>query len=128
MPLEVRIDRELRVIFVEGKGVVTDADFLSYVKEYLDGESDFRTFDELFDLSAADLLDVTYDGLANVAVAAAATDPEADPTKIAILVSETRGLGLSRWYQSRRESQGGRRLTRVFFDEVECREWLGIPG
>jgi len=128
MPLEVRIDPELRIIFVEGNGIVTDADLLLYVREYLDGESEFRTFDELFDLSSADLLDVTYEGLASVAAAAAATDPEADPTKIAILVSETRGLGLSRWYQSRRESQGGRRLTRVFWDEAECLEWLGIPS
>ena len=127
MPLEVRIDPELRVIFVHGDGIVTDADLLVYVKEYLVGESDFRTFDELFDLSGADLLDLTYDGLASVAAAAAATDPEADPVKIAILVSEARGLGFSRWYQSRRESQGGRRLTRVFWDEAECREWLGIP-
>jgi hypothetical protein len=128
MPLEVRIDLENRVIFVDGKGIVTDADFLWYIKEYLAGASEYRTFDELFDLSEADLLDVTYDGLASVAAAAAATDPEADPTKIAILVSEARGLGLSRWYQSRRESQGGSRLTRVFWDEAECREWLGIPS
>ena len=57
------------------------------------------TFDELFDLSAADLLDLTYDGLASVAAAAAATDPEADPTKIAILVSEARGMGIIPLYQ-----------------------------
>ena len=39
MPLEVRIDPELRIIFVEGNGIVTDADLLLYVREYLDGES-----------------------------------------------------------------------------------------
>ena len=127
MPLHVRVDPDLNVIFVYGEGVVTDRDLLQYVKAYLGGE-DLRGHDELFDLSRADLLDLTYAGLAAVAEAAAATDPEADPVKIAILVSETLQMGLSRLYQSLRESKGGRRHTRVFLDEAECREWLGIPS
>ncbi len=125
MPLHVRVDPELQIIFVDGQGVVTDEDLLGYVQEYLGGE-ELRGFDEFFDLSAADLLDLTYAGLSSVAAAAAATDPEADPNKIALLVSETLGMGLSRMYQSLRESKGGRRHTRVFLDMAECREWLGL--
>jgi hypothetical protein len=125
MPLHVRVDPELQIIFVDGRGVVTDEDLLGYVHEYLGGE-ELRGFDELIDLSAADLLDLTYSGLSSVAAAAAATDPEADPNKIALLVSETLGMGLSRMYQSLRESKGGRRQTRVFLDRAECREWLGL--
>jgi hypothetical protein len=125
MPLQVRVDRKRRIIFVQGNGVVTDNDLLTYVQEYLYGRK-LQGFDELFDLSGADLVDITYPGLASVAEAAAATDPEAEPTRIAILVGETLGLGISRMYQSLRESKGGRRLTRVFQDKEECREWLGI--
>jgi len=127
MPLRVRVDPELEIIFVDGEGVVTDDDLLGYVHEYLGGE-ELRGFDELFDLSAADLLDLTYTGLSSVAALAAATDPEADPTKIAILISEAQGMVVSRMYQSLRESKGGRRQTRVFWDRTECREWLELTS
>lgn len=94
---------------------------------YLTGEG-LHGFNEFFDLSSADLLDLTYAGLSSVAAAAAATDPEAAPTKIAILVSETAALGVSRMYQTLRETKGGRRLARIFRDDSECREWLGIDS
>jgi len=125
MPLTVQVDPEIKIIFVDGEGVVSDEDLLSYVEEYLD-EKGLWSYDELFDLSHADLLDLTYAGLSAVATAAAATDPDARPTKIAILVSESLGMGLSRMYQALRESKGGRRYTRVFWDRAECREWLGL--
>jgi hypothetical protein len=125
MPLNVRIEPDLQVVFVNGEGVVTDEDLLKYVQEYL-AEGDFQGYDEFFDLSSADLRDLTYAGLSSVAAAAAATDPEAEPTKIGILVSETLAKGLSRMYQSLRESRGGRRHARVFMDRAECREWLGL--
>ena len=48
MPLEVRIDPELRVIFVDGEGVVTDADLLWYVEEYLAVGTDFRDLRRTF--------------------------------------------------------------------------------
>lgn len=105
--------------------MVTDDDLLRYVQEYLT-DDELKSFDELFDLSACDLLDLTYAGLAGVAQAAAATDPQAEPVKIAILVSEALGMGLSRMYQSLREAKGGRRHTRVFWDRDECLEWLGL--
>ena len=127
MPLSVRIDNERKILFVDGVGAVDDEDLLQYVRDYL-SEGDLRGYDELFDLSRADLHDLTYSGLAEVASAAAATDPDAGPIKIAILVSETLGMGLSRVYQSLREGKGGRRQTRVFQDPDECREWLGIPS
>jgi len=127
MALHVQVDRNRKLISVTGEGVVTDHDLLEYVREFLLG-ADLSGYDELFDLSAADLVDLTYAGLAAVAEAAAATDPEAAPTKIAILVSEALAMGRSRMYQTLRESKGGRRATRVFWDEGECREWLGIPS
>ena len=127
MPLLVRIDRNQRIIFADGEGVVTDEDLMAYVREYLDG-NELAGFDELFDLSAADLHDLTYMGLSTVAAAAAATDPDASPIKIALLVSEAQGMIVSRLYQSLRESKGGKRETRVFWDRTECREWLGLDA
>ncbi|MGD2122023.1 MAG: hypothetical protein PVJ76_09780 [Gemmatimonadota bacterium] len=127
MPLRVQIDAEKRVILASGQGVVTDQDLLDYVEEYLGGR-ELGGFNELFDLSEADVRDLTYAGLSAVAAAAAATDPAQGPVKIAILVSETRGMGVSRLYQSLRESKGGRRHTRVFWDPTECREWLGLES
>jgi hypothetical protein len=125
MPLRVRIDHRQRVILVRGEGIVTDRDLLEYVREYL-GETELSGYDELFDLTEADLHDVTYAGLSAVASAAAATDPQATAIKIAILVSQVLGLGLSRIYQALREVKGGHRLTRVFWDRDECMEWLGL--
>ena len=125
MPLSVRVDPDLQVIFVAGEGVVTDGDLMEYVDEYLSGTG-LHGYDELFDLTEADLLDLTYTGLAETAAAAAATDPDGAPVKIALLVSEIRGMGITRLYQSLRESKGGVRETRVFTDAAECWDWLGL--
>ena len=123
MPLEVQVFPEKTLIWVEGKGVVTDDDLIEYVHEYL-VEKGLKTWDEVFDLSAADLLDLTYSGLSQVAASAAPTDPEESPTKIAILVSETMGVGISRMYQSLREVKGGRRSLRVFWEREELLTWM----
>lgn len=125
MPVRVSIDHKQRVIFVHGQGIVTDRDLLEYVQTYL-GESGLSGYDELFDLTEADLHDLTYAGLSAVASAAVATDPQASANKIAILVSQALGMGLSRMYQTLREVKGGYRLTRVFWDRSECMEWLGL--
>lgn len=126
MPLTVRIYPELELIWVEGSGVVSDADLKDYVDEFLVKRA-LREYDEVFDLSQADLLDLTYVGLSRVASAAAPTDPEGTPTRIAILVSETVGLGISRMYQTLRETKGGRRNLRIFRDLSPLRYWMGIP-
>ncbi len=125
MSLNVQIDDKQQVIFVRGEGIVTDQELLDYVLEYL-GDSHYGTYDEIIDLTEADLQDLTYAGLSELASAAAATDPEAIPIKIAILVSQSLGMGLSRIYMRLREFKGGRRKTRVFRDRDECMEWLGL--
>jgi len=125
MPLEVRIDPERELIYAGGKGLVTDQDLLGYIREYL-LEDALSGYDEFFDFSEADLLDLTYSGLAEVASAAAATDSETKPTKIAVLVSEASGMGLSRMYQVLREDKGGSRKIRLFWDREECLDWLGL--
>jgi hypothetical protein len=127
MPLVVHVESEKRVIFVRGDGIVTDRHLLDYVGEYL-SDPELRGYDELFDLTEADLQDVTYTGLSSVASAAAATDSGGASVKIAILVAQVLGVGLSRMYQTLREVKGGRRLTRVFQDRGECMEWLGLPS
>jgi len=123
MPLEVNIYPRQRLIWVTGHDLVTDDDLLDYVKTYL-VEADMRTFDEVFDLQAADLLDVTFEGLSKVAATAAPTDPEESPTKIGILVSETMGVGISRMYQTLRSNKGGKRNLRIFWERLELLEWL----
>jgi hypothetical protein len=127
MPLRVQVDPQKRMIIAEGEGIVTDEDLLEYVREYL-GEQELCGYDELFDLTGADLHDLTYAGLSAVASAAAATDAKTVSSKIAILVSQVLGLGLSRMYQTLREVKGGYRSTRVFWDRKECLEWLGLPS
>jgi hypothetical protein len=126
MPLAVRISPERTLLWVEGKGVVTDDELLEYVQEYLVRQG-MRSWDEVFDLSAADLLDITYAGLSQVAASAAPTDPQESPTKIGILVSESVGMGISRMYQSLREGKGGRRSVRVFWERAELFAWLELP-
>jgi hypothetical protein len=107
-------------------GRVTDEDLEEYVRTYL-AEGGLGHFDEVFDLSNADLLDLTYVGLSRVAEAAAATDPGSSPTRIALLVCEPLGVGLSRIYQSLRETKGGTRTARVFFRASDVLDWLGLP-
>ena len=126
MPLLVRVDATRGLIFVKGQGIVTDQELTDYVGEYLDRRG-LKELDELFDLTEADLEDVTLPGLAKVAEAAAATDSEAVPTRIAILVSESTGMGISRMYQVLREDKGGQRRIRLFSDRSECFEWLDLP-
>lgn len=106
--------------------MVSDDDLESYVDEYL-VQKGLREFGEVFDLSRSDLLDLTYVGLSRVAAAAAPTDPEDTPTQIAILVSESVGLGISRMYQTLRETKGGRRNLRIFRECHPLLEWMGLP-
>ncbi len=126
MPLTVHVISGRKLIWARGVGAVTDQDLSDYVGRYLRHEP-LRAYDEVFDLSNADLLDLTYRGLTEVAEAAAATDPEGHHTRIALLVSEPLGIGLSRMYQSLRESKGGRRTARVFFRASDVLDWLGLP-
>jgi len=125
MPLRVSVYPQDRLIWAAGHEVVTDDDLSDYVQEYL-VDKGLRSFDEIFDLRAADLLDLTYQGLSTVAAAAAPTDPEESPTKIAILVSETLGLGVSRMYQTLREHKGGRRNLRIFWELPEALDWMDL--
>jgi len=127
MPLQVRILPDQSLLWVRGEGIVTDDDLVGYVREYL-VKRDLRNWDEIFDLSRADLLDVTYAGLSEVAAAAAPTDPEESHTRIGILISEAVGMGISRMYQSLREGKGGRRALRVFWDQEELLAWMGLPA
>jgi len=126
MPLEVRIFPECTLLWVEGRGRVTDDDLIEYVQDYLVRQG-LRNWDEAFDLRGADLLDVTYTGLSEVAASAAPTDPEESPTKIGILISEAVGIGVSRMYQSLREGKGGRRSVRIFWELSELLAWLALP-
>jgi hypothetical protein len=114
------------LICAVGSGVVSDDDLIQYVEEYLVRRG-LREFGEVFDLTEADLLDLTYIGLSQVAAAAAPTDPDHTPTQIAILVSEAVGLGVSRIYQTLRESRGGRRNLRIYRDLPSLRAWMGLP-
>ncbi len=126
MPLQVRIDPGRTLLWVDGRGVVTDEDLASYVREFL-VEKGLRSWDEVFDLSGADLLDITYLGLSKVAAAAAPTDPTETPTRIGILVSEALGMGISRLYQRLREEKGGRRAVRIFWDREDLLAWMDLP-
>ncbi len=127
MPLAVQVLSEEELIWVTGEGHVSDEDLAAYVREFL-VDRGLKEFDEVFDLSRADLLDLTYEGLSRVAAAAAPTDPAHAPTRISILVSEALGLGISRMYQSLREGRGGRRNLRIFWDLSELLEWMELPG
>jgi len=126
MPLSVTVLPEMELIWVRGTGIVSDNELEAYVDEYLVRRG-LKDFGEVFDLSRADLLDVTYIGLSRVAAAAAPTDPRDTPTQIGILVSESVGIGVSRMYQTLRETKGGRRNLRIFRDLPPLREWMGIP-
>ena len=126
MPLKVQVIHERRLICVDAPGVVTDDDLLEYVHAYL-GQGELRLYDELFDLTRSDLEDVTWGGLAAVAAAAAATDPDSEPTHIALLVSEASGMVILRMYETLRERQGGRRAVRLFYDRAKCLGWLRLP-
>ena len=81
-------------------------------------------------LTAASILiaGIAYAQVNPEALAAAApTDPDDTPTQIAILVSEEVGLGVSRIYQTLRESRGGRRKLRIYRDLPSLRAWMGLP-
>ncbi len=126
MPLAVRVHPDLKLICAVGSGVVSDDDLIRYVEEYLVRRR-LRDYGEVFDLTEADLLDLTYIGLSRVAAAAAPTDPDDTPTQISILVSEAVALGVSRMYQTIRENQGGRRNLRIYRELSPLRAWMGLP-
>jgi hypothetical protein len=126
------IDTEHRRVVTTWGKCVTDEALLDYQKSVW-SDPDLHGFDELIDFRALEDIDVSADGLEAVAHAAAGIDDTAGQSRVAVIVNEGLGFGLSRMYESFRELETkARRQVMTFKRMDEALKWLdeapGGPG
>ncbi len=129
MPIEYRIDHERRIVFANGRGVMTDADFFGYQREVW-SLSEVVGYHELVDMSAVERIELpSIDRMRALAALSARMDPPEHRTKFAIVASEDLAFGLGRMYEVFREGEAsGRKEVMVFRTLDDALDWLGISG
>ena len=104
--------------------IVTDAALMDYQKTVW-SDPKIHGFDELIDFSALEKIDVTTQGLEDVAYLAAGMDAAMGASRFAIVVGDSLSYGLSRMYEAFRgmEEKSSRQL--MIFQRLEdALEWL----
>lgn len=117
-----RIHSSLAIVVSVWTGPITNEEIVSSY-ERLHADPAFRTeLDQLADLRAADLSEVTSEGLRALARRA---ERHAGPNKSAVLAPGDLTFGMGRMYEVLTES--ARQTVRVFRDAGEALRWLGAP-
>jgi hypothetical protein len=127
MPLEYRIDHQLRLVLTRAVGVLTDDQIFAYQDEVW-SRPDVAGYDELVDMSDVEHVAVpSIDRVVQLAALSARMDPETPVTRFAIVAPRDFEFGLGRLYGARRELDGrGTKRVGVFRSRVEALEWLGL--
>ena len=104
-------------------GKVSKADFMAHIEQVW-GDPAVAGFDELIDVSQADLSALSTEDIAGIVKSGVSVDL-ASPSKLALCVSTELSYGLGRMYGSMRESNtDNEREVKVFSDLASARAWL----
>lgn len=122
---QIEIDHDHRRVLTTWGPVVTD-EALGKYQDSIWSDDAIKGYDELIDFRALEKTLVTAEGLRNVAQLASQHDAERHGRYFAIVVRGDLAFGLSRMYETLRESQNqARRRLRIFEDDIEAAlEWL----
>ena len=124
MSIEFRIDPHRRLVYCRASGVLTVADVMQG-RDALTRMLFFdRSFDQLVDLRAVDVSQLSADDLRTIA----ASSVLAATARRAIIAAADATFGLSRMYQILREVAGGQETRRVFRTLDDALRWLGREG
>ena len=121
MPLKYSIDREQRLIFTEGSGVITDADVIALKEKLLRDPASAEAIGQLSDLRLIERLAVTTAGV-HAMVRHDEKNEQARARRLAIVATEDVVFGMARMYQmlGGRENNG----VGVFRGLDEALQWL----
>ena len=120
MAASYRIDRELRTVFSQATGLLTDKDLSLHQADLLADPSFDASFDQLWDLRAITDTTVTQRALRQLASSRSYT-PE---SRRAIVAPHDLSFGLSRMFQLLHDSAPEEIC--VFRNLDEARNWLGL--
>jgi hypothetical protein len=128
MPITYRVDHEVKVVFAEGTGTVTDDDVFGYQREAW-SRPDVRGYNELVDVSAVKHVKLpSAQRVRDLAELSAEMEAQAGEAKrFAIVATSPIVYGLSRMFQTYREmDQRNRTQVKVFRNRQEALAFLGI--
>jgi hypothetical protein len=121
MPIEVRIDQELDVVFVRASGPVRGEDLAAAGKALLRNPDYHPRMNSFWDLR-----EMHYTGdiqpLRSLSEFVKTPGVIVEPIRAALLVGADREYGLARMYQARAEEAPV--VYRVFRDESQARTWV----
>jgi hypothetical protein len=129
MPIEYRIDHERRLVFVKGRGILTDEDIFGYQREVW-SRPDVCSYNELMDMSEVEHIALASGTrVHDLAQISAGMDAKSAVTKFAIVAPSDEAFGLGRMYQMYRELEGqGTKQVGVFHTMDDALTFLGIEG
>jgi hypothetical protein len=127
MPIDVKIDPELRLVVATPQGMLTHEEMVSYQRQVW-SDPEMAGYQELVDMSQVDRL--AFESPARVkelaALSAGMDDPKAS-TRMAIVASDDLYFALGRMYQAYRElNPSSTRKVEVFRNREAALRWLGI--
>ena len=123
MPFEHVVDFDARVLIVIGKGELTGADFAAETAREIRNPPMEPPYNSLYDLREARFVGDLSDLKTHAHRISSARWPEG--MRCAQLVSPGAQFGLARLFGSR--TAEGPVEYRVFTDENEARDWVGLP-
>ena len=128
MPAEHDIDIQARLLITTWEGVAIDIDFIEAIKKYqqdIQGQKDYRDFNEVVDLTNVTVMKLTIDGLKKISSVASTTDQNRSSTKLAIIVLSNLVYGIAKIYQAYRSfSNNSKKELRVFKNKNDAFEWV----
>ena len=124
MPIEHRYDPQLRTLFLDFSGEVSELELLDVARKLSSDPSIPPGHRELVDLSGVLVTDVTSLALRRVAQIYAEADKRPEDSRVAIVAPADLFYGLSRMYEAFREPSPLE--IQVFRELREARAWLGL--
>lgn len=123
MPVTAEIDKAARLVVTTATGRVSKPDFVAHI-EGVWRDADVAGFDELIDVTEADVSGLSADDLAALVKVGVSVDL-ATSSRLALCVSSELGYGLSRMYGSMRETNDeNARQINIFYDIDSARAWI----
>jgi hypothetical protein len=117
---QYRVDSERRVIFSSASGVITDEDLRKHQTELRADPAFDRSFDQLWDFTAVDEVEVSPDALRRLARARSYSAT----AKRAVVTPDDLGFGLGRMFQMLHDEAPEE--VQIFRTLADARRWLGL--
>ena len=121
-----RVETSLGIVVTTWKGKVSNADLISAYTKLFEDPAFQPGFHELLDVSEADMVEVSGEGLRKLELFIESQTPDSvGEFKTAVVAPEDLSFGLARMYGF--YSDDSSEAVRVFRDSEKALDWLGAP-